>query len=479
MTRPLIPLLVATFILGAALPAGAAPREAAISLSGNGPYYTLTLPVAVYPDALRPDLSDVRIVNARGDLVPHAWTYIPETVPTTKSMGAPIFQIAAPDKGASEEPTLQLRRRTDGTLVMAAARPARSGEVQQWIIDASRIDGALVQARFRLAAGSDGLFPFILEASDDFHHWRLVSADEQLAMVSRQGVRVERLDVALGGLHAKYLRLRWRDPATTLEIEGVTLDSVSQSQPVPRQQWSAAIPAQTCGKDFCDYPLPAGTPLDALRLQLAETNTLGNVQVVGLWNATERPVYRHHNPLYALRHKRAEPPSTERQSVLGSFTAYRLKFPGGEVQAPDLPLDGGIYASLRLKTEGPINLLGNPPPTIAIATTPRALVFLARGEGPFKLVWGKEQRDGEAIPLSTLIPKLHKGQTFAPAQAEVAIAPLAPAAAAVSAPASAAKPEPANKAWLWAALGLGLLLLGGMAWSLFRSMGKDTQKKSP
>ncbi|MGE5385274.1 MAG: DUF3999 domain-containing protein [Betaproteobacteria bacterium] len=476
MTKPLLHLLSAAFALATALPADAAPREAAITLSGKGPYYALTLPVAVYLDALRPDLADVRIVNAKGDLVPHAWTYIPETVPTTSSAGAPIFSIAVPDKGGSNEPLLQLRRRTDGTLVMADARPARAGERQQWIIDASRIDGALVQARFRLAAGSDGLFPFILEAGDDLLHWRLVSADEQLASISRQGVRIERLDVPLGGVRPKYLRLRWRDPSTAVEIEGVTLDSVGQTQGAPRQQWSAAIPPQTCAKDYCDYALPAGTPLDALRVQLAETNTLGTVQIVGRWSA-ERPAYRHRNPLYALRHKHAEPPSTERQSLLASFTAYRLNLPAGEMRSPDLPLDGGIYASLRLKSEGAISLLGNPPPTIAVGTMPRALVFLASGEGPFKLVWGKEQRDGEAMAFSTLIPKLPQGQVFIPDPAEVVIAST-PASVPAATLVLAAKPEPANKAWLWAALGVGLLLLGGMAWSLFRSMGKEKQGES-
>ena len=35
------------------------------------------------------------------------------------------------------------------------------------------------------------------------------------------------------------------------------------------------------------------------------------------------------------------------------------------------------------------------------------------------------------------------------------------------------QPDPARKWWLWGALGVGLLLLAGMAWSLFASLRKD------
>ena len=56
--------------------------------------------------------------------------------------------------------------------------------------------------------------------------------------------------------------------------------------------------------------------------------------------------------------------------------------------------------------------------------------------------------------------------------------PVAAVEAAVAAAALAPIPEtapqdPSRKWWLWGALGVGLLLLAGMAWSLFASLRKD------
>lgn len=462
-------LLIAGGAALASLSAFGAPREAEIVLSGSGPYYELVVPVGAYPDALRPDLAELRILNGRGETVPHAWSHIPETVVETRRTDAPVFAIPAPTKPGVAEPGLVLQRWTDGSLVLAAPAPQGNGVASQWIVDASHIDGALLQLHVRLKAGSEGIFPVIVEVGDDLRHWRL-AAEESLVRISRQGTSIEKMDIALGGTRAKYLRLRWRDLPVSAVIQSVVVDSVRQERTAPARQWSANIPAQGCGKDFCDYPLPVGTPVEGLRLSLAETNVLGEVQIIALRSAAtdERQTYRRHNPLYVLRQKRGEAPAAARQIPLGGFVAYRLQIPAGEVLSAEQPLDGGIYSALRLRVPESMAALGRTPPAISVATTPRRLVFLARGDGPFRLVWGKKATEGGAVALSTLVPSLPQGQTFSFGTAEARIAP-APVRSAP--PVAAALPDAQRKTWLWTALALGLALLGGMAWSLFRSLG--------
>jgi len=107
-------------------------------------------------------------------------------------------------------------------------------------------------------------------------------------------------------------------------------------------------------------------------------------------------------------------------------------------------------------------------------------VFLAQGQPPFTLNWKTSAEpnaapaSGAALPLSTLIPAYSSNKPVAADTALVSLAVQAPAPAAPSAVAAAATADsPAKRsAWLWAALGTGLLLLGGMAWSLFASMKK-------
>jgi hypothetical protein len=152
-----------------------------------------------------------------------------------------------------------------------------------------------------------------------------------------------------------------------------------------------------------------------------------------------------------------------------------------------LALDGAVYSRLRLRTAGPVSVLGATPPAIALGATPRTLVFLAQGGAPFSLAWNAAPDTGTtvegAVPgaplaLSTLIPGYAADKPVVADEASVAL-PVAAVEAAVTAAAlapipDAARQDPSRKWWLWGALGVGLLLLAGMAWSLFASLRKDS-----
>jgi hypothetical protein len=109
-------------------------------------------------------------------------------------------------------------------------------------------------------------------------------------------------------------------------------------------------------------------------------------------------------------------------------------------------------------------------------------VFLAQGAAPFSLAWGTAPQanaveggvPGAPLALSTLIPGYAADKPVLADDASVAL-PVAAVAAAVAAAVQAPVPEqaPSRKWWLWGALGVGLLLLAGMAWSLFASLRKD------
>jgi len=85
---------------------------------------------------------------------------------------------------------------------------------------------------------------------------------------------------------------------------------------------------------------------------------------------------------------------------------------------------------------------------------------------------------GAALALATLLPGYSANKPVAADEATVVL-PQPPVAAVDAAVAAAAQlpvptpPDPARKWWLWGALGIGLLLLAGMAWSLFASLRKD------
>jgi hypothetical protein len=165
--------------------------------------------------------------------------------------------------------------------------------------------------------------------------------------------------------------------------------------------------------------------------------------------APQRPVPR--NPLYVLRHpqRRMQSPGGQQpggpdETPLVDTVVYRLAQAGGEARSPVLALDGAVHARLRLRTAGPVSVLGATPPALSVGAAPRTLVFLAQGGAPFSLAWSAAPEanavegsvPGAALALSTLIPGYAADKPVAADGASVAL----PAAAVDAAVAAVAQP---------------------------------------
>jgi hypothetical protein len=464
--------------------------SAPIALQGAGPYHQLTLPAAIYGHAATTDLRDLRITNGAGQTVPFAWLQAAPAEQMTTSYRVPLFAWPeAPGRAAPSDAVLAFTVRPDGSLALTKPSYAKPAKSSDWLLDASQLTGRLLQARLTVASGTQGLFPFVLEASDDLRHWRQIGDDEQLVLLQQGAQAIERLAVDLHGVQARFLRVRWQDPARAAQLTAVDIDTVQSTEPVAPVAWSGPLAAQQCAVDYCDYVLPRGIPAHSLRIQLAQPNTLAAIHVSGVLDAPpvgNPPPVVVHNPLYALRrlHRQTARPPTSQEVPLLDTVVYRLAQPGGEARSPDLALNGAVYPRLRLRTEGPVALMGSPAPALEVATSLRSLVFLAQGNPPFSVTWGAGAPDaqlasasttlavGQALPLGTLIPGYAADKPVLADPATVSLATVPAAAAALGAAAAADVPRDTRKPWLWGALLLGLLLLAGMAWSLLQSLKK-------
>jgi len=450
--------------------------HATIDSKGIGPYFLLDIPLSIYPGSQHPDLHDVRVRNAEGDFLPFAWTDIATTNAQLESNVISAFPL----KDIQSSSFSSFRQNRDGTLTpLSNWQISKQNPVPAWILDVSKVKGRLLQAKFSIVDKADGMFAFTLESSDDLKNWQSVS-NEQLVQLRHQGSLLQNLDIRLHHVATRYLRLRWSNPDTAPWIESVSVDSQQEVYVPPVLQWSKPIAAQACSSSHCDYALPENTPIDSLRLLVSEVNTLANVTVLGQLAAIAPVSSYHHRhsplyPLHVLRHqKRAAQVQEDRRVWLNESLVYKINLPNGEAKSPDLLMDGASYKALRLQTSGPFNMLGKTAPAIQIASLPRRLVFLARGKPPYQLQWGVENKQGAALPLTILIPKMDVSQ---PVQADIASVEIADYVAPQVASKPAEKvPAKEHKPWLWAALGVGLLLLGGMVWSLLKNISEDKAK---
>jgi hypothetical protein len=104
---------------------------------------------------------------------------------------------------------------------------------------------------------------------------------------------------------------------------------------------------------------------------------------------------------------------------------------------------------------------------IAAEFDPPQLVFVASGAGPFVLAAGHREAAAAALPATTITGML--------GERKIADLPLAQPGPATEAPVTAGAfawvpGAPGKSVVLWTVLVAGVLLLGGVAWSLLRQM---------
>jgi len=449
-------------LLMAAWAASAIAGEAPLVLQGTAAYYGLRVPLAVQMQTRSADLSDLQVLNARGEPVPHAW--VDEEPPTQEKQQQAVPFFKAP----------------------AAASAVDAAQQGGWILDLRKVKGALLELQLSVPPSEHGIYGFVLEYGDDTQRWHTYLGEAQLLSLRHQGLRLDHTEFDLGGLRARYLRLRPLPGSKPPPLTGASVSSVTRYTPEAPLQWSDTLTPTQCTPQYCDYALPRHLPLERLEWQLADANTLAPVDLLVQYDTSEANAggptpWRHHHRVRdhvkALRHKTAPAP-TENTTwyPLQRSTVYWLKLAEGEVRSPPLNLNGGLVTKLRVQPTGGMVQLGPKPPGIRVGARAVSLVFLAREPAPYRLAWGGDNK-GSALTLAQLMPTRKPGDPLPADTATVTLASPAPVAAASSpassaASAAAATPEPSRKFWLWGVLLAALGLMGFMAWSLLRPAAK-------
>ncbi|MEB0044735.1 MULTISPECIES: DUF3999 domain-containing protein [unclassified Pseudomonas] len=416
-----------------------------LSVSGEGPWYRLELPLNVQLSARQTDLSDVRVFNAAGE--PQAYALARQTAQTSESRTRtdvkwfPLYNSADATERA---PSVRVQSSANGTLV--DVQPSRQLEASDevlrgWLLDASAIKAPLQQLILDWASERDGFQRFSIEASDDLQHWQ-AWGEGQVARLMFADERVEQHEVGLPGQSARYLRLLWHSPQAAPALVSARLESAStRSLPLPLV-WSQALSASTVKAGEYLWQLPMGLNVERLQIELKQPNTLAPVTLAGRRD------------------------SSLPWQPLNSGLLYRLTQNGQEVLQNEMQLPGQTVQQLKLTVDERGGGLGSDAPTVKFAVRSTQLVFLARGAGPYTLALGSATVRAANLPLSTLIPDYSAARLAALGKATVdGGAVLTP----TSNPSAIAVAETNwKKIGLWSVLLLGVLLLAAMAASLLR-----------
>ncbi len=471
LLKPGLALLAAAAFAATALAAPAAPavtpeqfrHRTGILMDGPGPYHQVALPLPVYLGVTQAGLGDLRVFNGKGEAVPHALLRSSaSTVSSSDEVSLPLFPVTAPagHPGAAENFAVDVRRGADGTLVSIRETPSvRTGTSQRGVVvDASKVKDGIRSLRLEVGPTATPFHAYSVETSDDLQQWRPLAYDAQFVRLEHDGQRVQNDTVEWSDDAGKYLRILWRDPHTAPAIQAVAARVVRTQTSRAPMVWSEPLAGAAAGQHAYEYALPGRLPLEQLRINLPQANTLAPLQIQQYVRDADRHRERGH------------------WQTMAQAVVFRLQSPQGEVRSPDIALQSAPLERLRLTVDARGGGIGGEAPTLQVGFVPHLLVFLPRGEGPFTLAWGAEGVTDAALPLATLMPGYVTERQLAASPAALQAIAAPPAAAAAASPVAAAPEAPQGlpKLALWGILVAGVLVLGGMVMLLLRQMKRDT-----
>lgn len=436
---------------------------ARLEADGKEALYEVALPAMTYRGIAQPDLRDVRVFNGGGEVVPHAWrTRRTEGTEVTPPVALTLFPLKAGPGVTVDGLAISVRRSAGGATTINVTSSGAGGTAEKrtvgYLVDLTGFERALRVIELDWKPTEDGFAGKLrVDGSDDLGAWRALVAAAPLVNLEVAGQRLQQKRIELPQQKVKYLRLAWvpqGDRAALPELASASGELVEKGVEAPRE-WEPLEASK--GEKPGEYVFDARGhfPVDRVRLYLPEANTVAQVELLA-------------------RSKSDQP---WRQVTRG--IAYRLRRGDGEVTGPDLTVGAATdrYWLLRVDQRG--GGLGAGAPRLEIGWVPHHLVFAARGSPPFQLAYGKRDAKPAAYPIESLIPGYREdtGARIRAARAgtqQTVNVQGAQALAQTELGGEARRQEAIDwKRWsLWAALVLGVLILGVMAWRLLKQLDK-------
>ncbi|MFY9316849.1 MAG: DUF3999 family protein, partial [Burkholderiales bacterium] len=294
-----------------------------------------------------------------------------------------------------------------------------------------------------------------IEASDDLRAWR-TAATGPLLVLRRGETTLERRAIELPATRAKYLRLSWRPGQADPKLGAVRARLVDAAAETARA-WLRFEGSAGAKPGEYVFELPPALPVDRLRVELPQENTVVSAAVT--------------------THERAG--AAERP--LASAVLYRMEHDGQKLVNPDLQVIATAEKRWILRVDPRGGGLGAGMPVLHAGWLPHRLLFVARGEPPFELAFGNPKAPSAAMPAHALLPgtAANKPIVTLPAKLGEVTTRGLPAETAAGTARGYLEQMDRKKLWLWGSLLLAVLVIVGMAWRLTRDMPAPGEPPRP
>lgn len=412
-----------------------------------------TLPAGVLAHIQQPDFADVRVFNADGASVPFAIRSL-EQASQQQEKPLPFFPME-PDKAASPaDIRLELQQVGDAQhwridTSQKDASPASKPIAQYIIRNAAPQAGSLCQLRLDWQqSAANRVLPFTLETSQDLDQWDMLAA-LSVSRLQHADASLENRQVEIPCTDVAYLRLSWQQPQADVlltQVQGVYKQQLQQETDWLTLGKPEVVQAE--GSSEWHFHNPGIVPISQIRLTPPYSGAVytGNVYSRAAQQPGQKPQWHYR----------------------GSLNQYRLMLENTEVQSAPDALTVSRDPLWKISLENTASLQSENLPEISIGWQPDTVLFLAQGKPPFTLAYGNPAiSEGAQGNLEDAVRELQR-RGLQPEQ--VGLGEAHPLGNIELNP----NPFPWKLIAMWLVLIVGTLLMGYMAYSLYRQMNKQT-----
>lgn len=433
-----------------------------LEATGSEPLYQTTLPKAVYQQSRADNLQDLTISNAAGEQVPYSlldyYALHPQTAATLDSKPLSVFPIQESSLSNPNELSIQLEKNAESTSVNLNMNATAKEVKTIYLVDAGKQHPALQTLSVDWQSGEGVLLALDVLASDDLKNWSPVGHGV-LLKTSSNGTALLQNNIRLDApTEARYLQIRPANHETLIlnkinaqydSVRALTPETIWQEAPLLKREQDSKS-----GTINLDFESQGRYPARYMRVQLPQNNTITSARIL---------VRNQENADW---------------QYLTSAALYRMDKAGKNYTNADISLDTASFHSTwrywRLQFNQSNGGLGAQNPSISLGWLPQTVVWNARGQAPFTLQIGAQPSTVNTVGIASLIPDYAPEKVLQLPKASVALTINAANNASPAAASNSWVAAPDYKTWLlWAGLGLGVLLLAFMAYSLVKNERKD------
>lgn len=413
------------------------------------PIVETVLPDDVYRAITRADLGDLRVFNADGMPVPHAFCAAPSSMaPEVTEQSLLVFVLRGRDQIYTDNSRVAVET-SSGTRVNVEESSALAPEVVSGlmhIIDA-RPTQTLRAIRFdwRSPDGASEV-KVRIEASEDLDRWQIIVPASTLLLAQQGDQELRRERIELPNRKYSYLRVQRVDSGPPLVLNSVTAEQVAAAEEI-EPMWFNAHPMTSKEADVLYFDSQHQAPVTYARIRLPQPNSTVSVSLQS--RADEGSPWRSR--------------WTGESYVIVSDTVRR-ESPPAQFQATT-----DRYWRLQILKDPQVYQDS----TLELGYRPAKLRFLTQGPSPFTVAFGSRRAepaqpavcDGLLANMSAADRERMIEQGFVDQIVQLggadALKPLP-------------KKTPAKVVVLWVVLVVGVALLVGMALSLLKRVRHPT-----